>query len=356
MGPVLSDHRSRREPASSSSCHRASSRLTPCVVSPSLSSWRCSCRSRLASAACPPPARGRRPRPIGRAPTRPAHASRLRHRPGRAVLASVGALCTVCAVLFPFLGSEFIPDLSEGAIAASVFFPPSTPLEQTLKRCGEVERLLRERFPDEVDHVVSRVGRAEVATDPMLPSQADVFVALRPSKQWRQARTQAELLESVAKVFESVPGMAMSYTQPIKMRMMEMIEGQGMRSDPGIFSTTRCGTRRGEVWSACASKRRTPHGFALLWRIRVRACLSKSGSASSNGFIASTRHGHAPWVERGWALPSCVASSRPTGGVFTSRAGSGEAPASSAFSRGKPERRGSRGPLLRARGRTDSEA
>lgn len=156
----------------------------------------------------------------------------LRRR--RTVMTVVIPFCIACAGLFPYLGSEFIPDLSEGAVAASVFFPPSTPLEVTLKRCQEIEILLHEQFPDEVDRVLSRVGRPEVATDPMLSSQADVFIALKPPKKWKRARTQPQLTDQIAKALEAIPGMAVSYTQPIKMRMMEMIEGQGMRSDLGI--------------------------------------------------------------------------------------------------------------------------
>lgn len=140
----------------------------------------------------------------------------------------------LCASLFPRLGSEFIPELDEGAVAIGVFNPPSISLEKAIERSGQVERALKGAFPDEIDRIVTRIGRPEVATDPMLPSQSDVIVSLKPRSGWRQARNREELVAKMAAVLEDVPGVGASFSQPIKMRMSELIEGVGIRSDLGI--------------------------------------------------------------------------------------------------------------------------
>src|SRR6185369_16902282 len=97
-----------------------------------------------------------------------------------------------------------------------------------------LESALRESFPDEVETVVTRIGRPEMATDPMLVSQTDVLISLKPPEQWKRARTKEELVEKVSAELERVPGVGASLTQPIKMRMMELIEGVGIRGDVGV--------------------------------------------------------------------------------------------------------------------------
>lgn len=139
-----------------------------------------------------------------------------------------------CASLFPRLGSEFIPELDEGAIALNVFSPPSISLEKAIERSGQVERKLKEAFPDELDRIITRIGRPEVATDPMLPSQSDVFISLKPRAGWKKAHSREELVEGMAKALEDIPGVGTSFSQPIKMRMSELVEGVGIRADLGI--------------------------------------------------------------------------------------------------------------------------
>lgn len=139
-----------------------------------------------------------------------------------------------CVSLFPRLGSEFIPELDEGAMAIQVSYPPSISLEKAIERAGVLERALKAAFPDEVDQVLTRIGRAELATDPMLVSQHDVLVSLTPRRRWKKARHREELVAKVSEVVEEVPGLGASFTQPIKMRMMELIEGVGIRADLGI--------------------------------------------------------------------------------------------------------------------------
>lgn len=139
-----------------------------------------------------------------------------------------------CAALFPLLGSEFIPDLDEGALAIGVSYPPSMSLEAAIERAGVLERTLKQGFPDEVDRITTRIGRAEVATDPMLVSQHDVIISLKPKKGWTKAKDRYELVAAMSHALEDVPGMGASFSQPIKFRMNELIEGLGIRSDLGI--------------------------------------------------------------------------------------------------------------------------
>lgn len=152
----------------------------------------------------------------------------LRHR----LVTGGGAflLCAVCAALFPFLGAEFLPELDEGAIAIQAQFHPSMAVEEAVRRASDIEQLLLQRFP-EIDSVVTRIGRPEIATDPMLPSQWDILISLKPKAQWRTARSKEELVQHMAEVVRQIPGGTFGFTQPIKMRMQELIEGVMVRED-----------------------------------------------------------------------------------------------------------------------------
>ena len=103
------------------------------------------------------------------------------------------------------LGSEFMPQLNEGAFAIEAVYPPSISIEEVVNRTGVLERVLKENFPDEVQNIVTRIGRPEVATDPMLVNQTDVLLTLKPEGEWKQAKTKAELLEKMKEVSESFP-------------------------------------------------------------------------------------------------------------------------------------------------------
>ena len=139
-----------------------------------------------------------------------------------------------CAALFPRLGSEFLPQLDEGAIAVQIGYPPSMSLEYAVERATAYEAMLMREFPAEISAVFTRIGRAEVATDPMLPSQHDLIMTLKPQENWERAKTKEELVELIAQKSEKMPGMGISMTQPIQFRMNELIEGVGIRSELGI--------------------------------------------------------------------------------------------------------------------------
>jgi len=150
------------------------------------------------------------------------------------VVAGAVAFFLFCAALFPRLGSEFLPQLDEGSIAVQIGYPPSMSIEYAVERATAYEKMILREFPDEVSSVFTRIGRPEVATDPMLPSQHDLIMTLKPLDNWKKAHSKDELVSAIAEKSEVMPGMGTSMTQPIQMRMNELIEGVGIRSELGI--------------------------------------------------------------------------------------------------------------------------
>jgi cobalt-zinc-cadmium resistance protein CzcA len=167
---------------------------------------------------------------LARAAYRPVLHAALRHRL-TVVLVAVGCL-GLAAMAVRSLGSEFVPRLSEGALVVNVFRLPGTSLEESLRANTRMEKALLAAFPDEVEHVWSRCGTAEVATDPMGPEETDMFITLRPRDRWRRARTQDELTELIRQEFADFPGQRLAYTQPIEQRVNEMTSG--VRSDVAV--------------------------------------------------------------------------------------------------------------------------
>ncbi len=110
----------------------------------------------------------------------------MRHKLAVIGLAT-GVLVVAFGMIAPNLGSEFVPRLSEGAIAIGVVRLAGTDLDESIRYNTEMERAILDTFPDEVDHVWSRIGSAEVATDPMGVELTDMFVTLKPRSQWTQA-------------------------------------------------------------------------------------------------------------------------------------------------------------------------
>ncbi|MBX9787792.1 MAG: CusA/CzcA family heavy metal efflux RND transporter [Pirellulales bacterium] len=138
---------------------------------------------------------------------------------------AVGALVFAFGVIAPQLGSEFVPKLSEGAIVVNVVRLAGTDLEETNRYNTQMERTLLEKFPSEIAQVWSRVGTAEVATDPMGVELTDLFITLRPRGEWKRAETQDELTVSIQEELRALLGPRLAMTQPIEMRMNEMISG-----------------------------------------------------------------------------------------------------------------------------------
>lgn len=146
-------------------------------------------------------------------------------------LAVAALLVLASAAVFPFLGAEFIPRLDEGSLAIQIGRLPSVSLTRSLEIAGDTERVIKS-FP-EVTKVVSKTGRAEVATDPMGVDLSDLYVALKPPSEWTSAGTREELVEKMSKALEdNVPDAVFSFSQPIELRVSELISG--VRSDVAI--------------------------------------------------------------------------------------------------------------------------
>ncbi len=130
------------------------------------------------------------------------------------------------------LGGEFLPKLGEGAIVGTTVRLAGISVDEAVAQNDRIERVLMAAFPDEIEHIWTRLGTAEVATDPMGVELADFFLALKPRGQWRKARTQTELTEKMRDILNQVPGLKPAFSQPIEMRLNEMIAG--VRGDVAI--------------------------------------------------------------------------------------------------------------------------
>jgi len=130
------------------------------------------------------------------------------------------------------IGSEFVPRLSEGSIAVNAIRLAGVSLDESVRYGGRMEQLLLERYPDEVRHVWVRTGTAEVATDPMGIELSDMYVMLTPRSEWTRADTQDELVADMNATLSQLPGMRLVFTQPIEMRVNEMVAG--IRADLGV--------------------------------------------------------------------------------------------------------------------------
>ncbi|MFO0903695.1 MAG: CusA/CzcA family heavy metal efflux RND transporter [Pirellulales bacterium] len=145
---------------------------------------------------------------------------------------AVSVLFLAFGMIAPNLGSEFVPRLSEGSIAIGVVRLAGTDLSESIRYNTEMEKVILAAFPDEVQNVWSRIGTAEVATDPMGVELTDTFIALKPRARWKKAKTQAELTDLIDKTLRDMPGQRLAYSQPIEMRINEMVSG--VRADLGV--------------------------------------------------------------------------------------------------------------------------
>jgi len=150
----------------------------------------------------------------------------------RAVLGAGLLLLAGAGLVAARLGSEFVPRLREGTIVINTIRLAGVAVDESVRYGLQIERALLERFPDEIERVWSRSGTAEVATDPMGLELTDVFVVLRPDDGWTRARTQEQLVQAMAEELSGWPGMKAVFTQPIEMRVNEMIAG--IRADLGV--------------------------------------------------------------------------------------------------------------------------
>jgi cobalt-zinc-cadmium resistance protein CzcA len=145
-------------------------------------------------------------------------------RPWAAVGIAVAIFGATTVLVLPRLGTEFLPELDEGSITIQAIRDPSVSLTRSVAMQEEIERTIR--MTPEVTTVVSRVGRAEVGSDPMGVNMADIFVMLEPRDAWRDGVAKEDLIEELeTRLEDRVPGVAFRFTQPMAMRLDELISG-----------------------------------------------------------------------------------------------------------------------------------
>ncbi|MFC0351878.1 efflux RND transporter permease subunit [Undibacterium danionis] len=147
------------------------------------------------------------------------------------VLSIAGTTIILSGLLLTRMGSEFVPSLNEGDITMHAMRIPGTGLNQAVQMQQDLERVIQ-KFP-EVERVFSKIGTAEIATDPMPPSLADTFIMLKPENEWpKPKRSKEALIEAIQEAVTKVPGNNYEFTQPIQMRFNELISG--VRSDVAV--------------------------------------------------------------------------------------------------------------------------
>ncbi|WP_418500241.1 CusA/CzcA family heavy metal efflux RND transporter [Flagellimonas sp.] len=147
------------------------------------------------------------------------------------VLSAAAALLVGAILLFSSMGGEFVPTLDEGDFVIQPVLKTGTTLTKTIETTTKMEQILLEEFP-EVKQVVSRIGAAEVPTDPMSMEESDVIISLKPKSEWVSAETKDELADKFKEALAVIPGIELEFTQPIEMRFNELITG--VRADIAI--------------------------------------------------------------------------------------------------------------------------
>ncbi len=148
------------------------------------------------------------------------------------VLYGALGLLLLAVGLFATMGGEFIPTLDEGDFVIQPVLKTGTSLTKTIAITTKIEKIILKNFP-EVTQVVSRIGAAEVPTDPMSMEESDVIVKLKPKSEWTSASTKDELADKIKSALEKqIPNMEIEFTQPIEMRFNELISGT--RSDVAV--------------------------------------------------------------------------------------------------------------------------
>lgn len=143
-----------------------------------------------------------------------------------AVVLFVGSIMS-----FKNLGGVFIPTLEEGDLAAQMVLPPGSSLTQSIATSTLAEQILMEQFP-EIISVVSKIGTAEVPTDPMAVEEADIMIVMKPKEDWTSASNRVDLVEKMKTSLAVIPGAAFEFTQPIQLRFNELMTG--VKSDIAV--------------------------------------------------------------------------------------------------------------------------
>jgi len=149
----------------------------------------------------------------------------------RTIFGSALASLVLVGFLFSRMGGEFVPTLDEGDFVIQPVLKTGTSLSRTIELTTQMENILIEKFP-EVDQIVSRIGAAEVPTDPMSMEESDIIIKLKPKKEWVSAKSKDELADQFKEALSVIPGIEYEFTQPIEMRFNELITG--VRADVAV--------------------------------------------------------------------------------------------------------------------------
>lgn len=212
---------------------------------------------------------------------------------GRTLIAITGGAFLVSVFLASRLGGEFVPQLDEGALLVTTTRLPSASLATVLAGVTQQERILKS-FPD-VETVVSNTGTSAIPTDPMGTAETDTFVFLKPRSQWTTSSTEAGLVEKMsAELSRQVPDAQYSWTQPIQMRMDDLLSGVRTQLAISIYGDDRSGEpqktgglrsrMRCVAFSKCGegrlqSLRRETHSFSVL-EVRLQSILSQENCSA----------------------------------------------------------------------------
>ena len=153
----------------------------------------------------------------------------MRHKANVLIFSLV--LFSVCIYAFLQLGGVFIPNLDEGDLAVEALVARGTSFTQSIATYSRFEKILKDNFP-EVDRIVTKIGSAEIPTDPQTVESGDITIILKDKEQWTSAKTKDELVEKMKEKLSVLPTANFSFSQPIQLRFNELITG--VRSDIAI--------------------------------------------------------------------------------------------------------------------------
>jgi len=128
-------------------------------------------------------------------------------------------------LMFTRMGAEFIPTLDEGDFAFHAFLKPGTSLTEVKKASTRLEQIVLNNFPDEIESIQSRIGVADVPTDPMPIDIADIFVIVKPQEEWTKATSKEDLINQIRDKINILPGINYEFSQPVEMRFNELLTG-----------------------------------------------------------------------------------------------------------------------------------
>ncbi|MGM5631568.1 CusA/CzcA family heavy metal efflux RND transporter [Apibacter raozihei] len=140
------------------------------------------------------------------------------------IVSAIVIVWVIFVIVFMKMGSEFVPTLQEGDIAMQMSIQPGSSLTESIQTTTKAEKILKENF-SEVLHVVSKIGTAEVPTDPMGIEDADIMIVLKEKNEWVTAKTQEELVSKMKEKLSSILGAAFEFSQPIQLRFNELMTG-----------------------------------------------------------------------------------------------------------------------------------